>query len=60
MNWKVHVITFVVLLFGIGVLKFVWDYPKVIVYLILGIIALLGYGAVYIIVKAKMENREKK
>ena len=60
MNWKVHVITFVVLLFGIGVLKFVWDYPKVIVYLILGVIALLGYGAIYIIVKAKMESTGKK
>ena len=60
MNWKVHAISFFVLIFGVGVQKFVWDNPKVIVYLILGVFALLGYGAGYIIVKAKMENREKK
>lgn len=60
MNWRVHAISFLVLLLGVGVIKFVWDNPKVIVYLIIGVIALLGYGAVYIIVKAKMESQDKK
>ena len=60
MNWRVHAITFLVLLFAAGSLKLVWDNPKVILYLVLGVIAILAYGAIYIIVKAKMESRERK
>lgn len=57
MNWKVHAVSFVIFLFAVGALKLVWDNPKVILYIILGVIALLAYGAVYIIVKARMDGR---
>ncbi len=60
MNWRVHAVTFLLLIFAIGAFKLVWDNPKIILYLIFGVIALLAYGAIYIIVKAKMETREKK
>lgn len=60
MSWRVHVITFVVFLFAVGTVKLVWDNPKIILYVILGIIGLLAYGALYLIIKTKMENQEKK
>lgn len=60
MNWRVHAISFFLLLFAVGALKLVWDNPKVILFLILGVIAVLAYGAIYIIVKAKMDGTEKK
>ena len=60
MNWRVHAISFVILLFSIGAIKLVWDNPKIILYLILGAIGLLAYGAIYIIVKARMDGKEKK
>lgn len=60
MNWKVHVISFLLLIFAVGAVKFVWDNPKVILYVILSVIGLLAYGAIYIIVKARMDGREKK
>jgi hypothetical protein len=56
----VHAISFALLLFAVGALKLVWDNPKVVLYVILGVIAVLAYGAIYIIVKAKMDGREKK
>lgn len=60
MNWKVHAISFVLLLFAVGALKLVWDNPKIILFVILGVIGLLAYGAIYIIVKAKMDGQDKK
>ena len=60
MNWRVHVISLFILLFAVGAAKLVWDNPKIILYLALGIIGILAYGAIYIIVKAKMDGREKK
>ena len=60
MNWRVHAISFVILLFSIGAIKLVWDNPKIILYLILGAIGLLAYGAIYIIVKARMDGQNKK
>jgi ABC-type uncharacterized transport system permease subunit len=59
MNWRVHAITFLVFIFIVGAFKLVWDNPKIILYIVLSIIALLAYGAVYIIVKAKMESRKQ-
>jgi hypothetical protein len=59
-NWRVHALSFLILLFSVGALKLLWDNPKVILYVIFGVIAILAYGAVYIIVKAKMDGREKK
>ena len=59
MNWRVHAISFVILLFSIGAIKLVWDNPKIILYLILGAIGLLAYGAIYIIVKARMDGQKK-
>lgn len=60
MNWKTHAISFLVLIFAVGAVKFVWDNPKVILYVIMSVIAVLAYGAIYIIVKARMDGREKK
>lgn len=60
MNWRVHAITFALLLFAVGALKLVWDNPKIILFVILGVIAVLAYGAIYIVVKAKMDSQEKK
>lgn len=60
MNWRVHAMTFLVFIFAVGTLKLVWDNPKIILYIILLVIGLLAYGALYLIVKAKMENQEKK
>lgn len=60
MNWRVHAITFFLLVFAVGAVKLVWDNPKIILFVILGIIAVLAYGAIYIIVKAKMDGQEKK
>lgn len=59
MNWRVHAISFVVLLFAVGAIKLVWDNPAIILYLILALIGLLAYGAIYIIVKARMEGPKK-
>ncbi|HSA59547.1 MAG TPA: hypothetical protein VLJ37_07665 [bacterium] len=58
MNWRVHAISFALLLFAVGALKLVWDNPKIILFVILGVIAVLAYGAIYIIVKAKMEHKD--
>lgn len=60
MNWRTHAITFLVFIFAVGVFKLVWDNPKIILYLILLGIGGLAYGALYLIVKTKMENQEKK
>jgi hypothetical protein len=59
-NWRVHALTALILLFAVGALKYVWDNPKVILYVIFAVIAVLAYGAIYIVVKAKMDGREKK
>ena len=59
MNWKAHAISFLVLIFTVGGLKLVWDNPKVILYMVLLGIGVLAYGAVYIIVKAKMEEKKQ-
>lgn len=59
MNWKVHVISFLLLLLAVGSVKFVWDNPKVILYVIMSVIAVLAYGAIYIIVKARMDGQRK-
>lgn len=60
MNWRIHLITFFVFLFALGTVKFVWSNPKVILYFILALICLLAYGALYIIVKAKVDGSERK
>ncbi len=60
MNWRVHAVSFLILLFAVGTVKLVWDNPKIVLILILGVIGLLAYGAIYIMVKAKMESQEKK
>lgn len=57
MNWRVHAISFFVLLFTVGAIKLVWDNPKIILYVIFAVIAVLAYGAIYIIVKAKMDGQ---
>lgn len=59
MNWRVHGITFLIFLFTVGTLRLVWNNPKIILYVVLAVIALLAYGALYIIVKAKMENKKQ-
>ncbi len=58
MNWRVHAISFALLLFAVGALKLVWDNPSIVLYVILSVIAVLAYGAIYIIVKAKMEHKD--
>ncbi len=60
MNWRTHAVTFFLLLFAMGALKLVWSNPKIILYMVLSIVGLLAYGALYIIVKAKMEGSGKK
>lgn len=57
-KWKTHLIAFAVFVFAVGVVKLVWDNPKVILYLILAVLGILAYGAIYLIVKAKMENKD--
>ena len=59
MNWRVHLISFVILIFAVGALKLVWDNPKIVLYVIFGVIALLAYGAIYIIVKARLDGQDK-
>ena len=59
MNWRTHAVSFLLLLFAVGTLKLVWDNPKIILYLVLSVVGLLAYGAIYIIVKAKMENKDR-
>ena len=59
MNWKTHAVSFLLLLFALGAVKLVWDNPKIVLYVIFAIIALLAYGAIYIIVKAKMDGQKK-
>ena len=58
MNWRIHAVSFLVFIFGVGTLKLVWDNPKIILYVVLLIIGFFAYGAVYLIVKMKMENKE--
>ncbi len=60
MNWRVHALSFFVLLLVVGSVKLVWDNPKIILYVVLVVIGVLAYGAIYLIVKAKMDNTEKK
>ena len=57
MNWRAHAITFFALLFTVGAIKLVWDNPKIILYAVFVAIAVLAYGAIYIVVKAKMDGR---
>ncbi len=59
MNWKIHIITFAVFLLVIGTVKLVWENPHIVLYIILSGIGLLAYGALYMIVKAKLENNKK-
>jgi len=59
-NWRTHAISFLILLFALGAVKLVWDNPKIILYLIFGVIGILAYGAIYIIVKAKMDGQDQK
>lgn len=59
MNWKTHAVSFLLLLFAVGAVKLVWDNPKIVLYVIFGVIAILAYGAIYIIVKAKMDGQKK-
>lgn len=59
MNWRTHAISFGVFIFALGIIKLIWNNPQIILYVILGVIALLGYGAVYIIVKAKLEKKKE-
>lgn len=59
MNWKTHAISFLLLLFAVGAVKLVWDNPKIVLYVIFAIIGVLAYGAIYIIVKAKMDGQKK-
>jgi ABC-type uncharacterized transport system permease subunit len=59
-NWRIHAISFALLLFAVGALKLVWDNPTIVLYVILSVIGLLAYGAIYIIVKAKMDGRDQK
>ncbi len=60
MNWKVHLITFFSFLFAVGTVKLVWDNPKIILYIVLLVIGLLAYGALYLVVKAKIDTVDKK
>lgn len=59
MNWKTHAISFLLLLFAVGAVKLVWDNPKIVLYVIFAVIGVLAYGAIYIIVKAKMDGQKK-
>lgn len=59
MNWRIHLISFLVFVFALGIIKLIWNNPQIILYVILGVISLLGYGAVYIIVKAKLEKKKE-
>lgn len=59
MKWRVHVISFLIFLFAFGALKLVWDNPKIILYLILLAIGLVAYAAIYVVVKAKVDNPDK-
>lgn len=56
-GWRTHLIAFLVFLFAVGAVKLVWDHPKVILYVILLILGVLAYGAIYIVVKAKMDQK---
>ncbi len=58
MNWKTHIITFLIFLFSFGTLKLVWDNPKIILYVILVIIGIIAYGAIYLVVKSKMDDKQ--
>ena len=58
MSWRIHAVSFLVFLFTVGTVKLVWDNPKIILYLVLGVIGFLAYGAVYLIVKTKMEESD--
>ncbi len=57
MNWKTHIISFLIFAISFGTLKLVWDNPKIILYIILAVIGVIAYGAIYLVVKAKMDNR---
>ncbi len=43
---------------AIGLMKLVWDNPKIILYLIMLVIGVLAYGALYLVVKTKMEDKK--
>lgn len=58
-SWKIHIISVFVLIFVIGIIKLIWTHPQIILYLIMGVIAILAYGAIYIVVKAKVEKKRE-
>ncbi|QQR79720.1 MAG: hypothetical protein IPJ69_10255 [Deltaproteobacteria bacterium] len=57
MNWKTHVISFLIFAFSFATLKLVWDNPKIILYIVLAVVAVIAYGAIYLVVKAKVDNK---
>ena len=59
MSWKTHAISFLIFVLSFGTLKLVWDNPKVILYVVLAIIGVIAYGAIYLIVKAKTDDSKQ-
>lgn len=56
MNWRVHFVSLAVFISSIVIFRYIWNNPKIILYVIIGLIALLGYIGIYLIVKAKIDR----
>ena len=59
MNWRVHVISAAIFLGVFGIIKVVWDHPKTVLYMVLFLLFIVIYGAIYIVVKAKVDEPSK-
>ena len=55
-SWRVHIISIAILFFIFVTGKFIWDHPKVIIYVIFAVLALIAYGAIYMMVKTKVDR----
>lgn len=57
-NIRVHLAAAGLLALIAGVIVVFWTYPRLLVYLLLAIVALLAYGALYLILAAWMDPRD--
>jgi len=52
---RVHVATAVLMTLLIGVIALFWSYPRLLVYVLLAMVAVLAYGALYLILAARLD-----
>jgi hypothetical protein len=59
MNARVAVIAAAMLGGLVALAALLWEYPRLLLYLLLGLIGVLAYAAIYLIVSAKVRREEE-